>query len=151
MKKFSACSTVAVTPEQFWNRMSLTLVKQELAPLLRMTAPDRLKNLTVDKWPTGQRLFSSVILLFGVIPVDVHRFKLQWTKPGSGFQESSSSWLNRYWHHKRTTQEVPGGCVIQDSVSLKSRIPLLHWMVLPIYRAVFRYRRLRTIFGEVND
>ncbi len=118
-----------------------------------MTAPDRFKNLTVDELPTGQRLFSSVILLFRVIPVDVHRFNLQWVKAGCGFQEFSSSWLNKYWLHERTTHEIPGGCEIRDSVSLQARIPFLHWVVLPIYRAVFRYRhrRLRMIFGDVQD
>jgi ligand-binding SRPBCC domain-containing protein len=148
MKRFSACSTLSVPPEEFWNGVTLSSVNTELAPLVRMTVPKEWKHRRIEAWPAGRSLFRSV-LLFGVLPVDVHRFRLEWVNPGHGFRECSSSWLNEVWLHERTTRPCQGGCVVVDALAVQSRFPFMHWLLLPIYQAVFRHRhrRLRAIFG----
>lgn len=152
MNTFSACSVLSVAPEEFWRRMSLASVNSELAPFVRMTAPGEWKARPLAAWPTGQSLFRSIILLFSFMPVDVHSLRLQSVDPDRGFRERSSSWLNEVWHHERTTRACQGGCVVLDSITVQTRIHVLHWLLVPIYRAVFRHRhrRLRAIYGSAD-
>lgn len=147
---FTIETELAVTPEDFWRRMSLASVNAELAPLVRMTAPEEWREVAIEQWPTGRTLFNSVILLFGFLPIDVHRFRLEQVYPQRGFLERSSSLVNRVWRHERTIQPGPSGCLVTDVVTVQSRVPLLGGLLLPVFRAVFRnrHRRLRALYGE---
>ena len=151
--KFSIESIVPVSPDVFWSRMSISSVNAELAPLIRMTAPRQWREAHIETWPIDRKLFTSVILLFGILPVDVHSFRLQWTDPSRGFREASSTWLHKEWVHERTTRSCTGGCVVSDSVSVQTRLPFLTWLLLPIYRAVFRHRhrKLLAIYRRTRD
>lgn len=132
-----------MTPEAFWAGMSLEEVNDELAPLVRMTAPAAFRNLPLTDWPTGQPLFTSTILLLGVLPADRHAFRLDAVDPGRGFLERSSTTMLRLWQHERTTTPTANGCIVEDAVTFRSRIPGLDRLLLPVYRAVFRHRHDR--------
>lgn len=148
-RTFTYQTEIPVTPATFWQRMSMDAVNAELRPLVRMTVPSELRRTTADQWVTGRLLFRSVILLFGVLPVDVHLLRLERLEPGRGFLERSSSWVNRVWRHERNTTPTASGCIVTDIVTVESRIPGMAALMLPVYRWVFRHRhrRLRRLYG----
>lgn len=125
-------------------------VNAELRPLLRMTHPADLTDLS--RMPVGEPAFASWLLLFGALPVDRHFLRLERVLPGQGFDERSQAWTQREWVHRRRVLDVPGGCVVRDELEFAPRFapmrPLLRMMV----RAVFthRHRRLRARFGSLD-
>lgn len=123
--------------------MSMDAVNAELLPLVRMTAPRRWRRSAPAQWTTGEVLFHSVILLFGVLPVDVHSLRLERVDPDQGFLERSHSWVNRLWQHERRTLPTAQGCVVSDEVLVEGRVPLLTALLMPVYRWVFRHRHRR--------
>ena len=147
--RFSIRSELAIAPEDFWAGMSMDAVNAELMPLVRMTAPASWRQCPLPQWKTGEVLFRSVILLFGVLPVDVHSLSLDEVDPQRGFVERSSSWTNRLWEHRRTTTPSARGCVVTDEVGVVGRWRWLTRSLMPVYRAVVRHRhrRLRKRFG----
>lgn len=142
-ERFSIHSELAVTPEDFWADMSMDAVNAELMPLVRMTAPAHWRQCPLPQWKTGTVLFRSVILLFGVLPVDVHALRLEEIDPQRGFVERSSSWTNRLWEHRRTTTPTAKGCIVTDDVGVVGRWRWLTFALMPVYRAVFRHRHRR--------
>jgi len=146
---FTCQTEIRVTPAAFWQSMCMEAVNAELWPLVRMTVPVGLKQVSAEQWITGQPLFRSLILLFGVIPVDVHLLRLEQLDPGEGFLERSSSWVNRVWQHARHTTPTASGCIVTDTVTVESRLPGMAYLMLPVYRWVFRHRhrRLRRLYG----
>ncbi|WP_028101580.1 hypothetical protein [Pseudoduganella violaceinigra] len=151
MPTFTIRTELAVTPEAFWRRMSMNAVNAELRPLVSMTAPAAWRNCPVEQWAAGPVLFRSVILLFGLIPVDVHSLRLAQIIPARGFLERSHSWCNKVWQHERTTERSDAGCVVTDTLTVQGRIPFLAALLMPMYRAVFRHRhhRLKAMYGHV--
>lgn len=127
-------------------------VNAELGPWLRMTMPEPWAGRPLPAWPVGRPLFSSVILLLGVLPLDRHRFRLEATG-AEGFYERSSSLVLRSWRHKRLLRAVPDGTLVEDRVVFACRLPLLESLLAPIYRAVFRHRhrRLRRWYPQVGE
>ncbi len=127
-------------------------VNAELRPLVRMTVPPEWRNCTLGQWQAGRTLFHSVVLLFGVVPVDVHALTMERIVPGRGFRERSHSWCNRLWLHERTTTATASGCVVTDTVTVEGRAPLAAALLMPIYRLVFRHRhrRLAALYGRVS-
>jgi len=87
MSSFNIRSELPVRPEDFWAGMSMAAVNAELMPLVRMTTPASWRDCPLPQWTTGQVLFRSVILLFGVLPVDVHALQLESIDPRRGFHE----------------------------------------------------------------
>lgn len=152
MSSFAMRSEIPVSPEDFWSGMSLEAVNAELAPLVRMTAPAAFRTLPMTDWPTGQPLFTSTILLLGVLPADRHAFCLDAVDPGRGFLERSSTTMLRLWQHERTTAPTAHGCIVEDAVTFRSRVPGLDRLLLPVYRAVFRHRhdRLTARYGAIG-
>lgn len=151
MPSFSISSELPIRPDEFWAGMSMDAVNAELMPLVRMTAPARWRDCPLSQWTSGQVLFRSVILLFGVLPVDVHALRLDEIDTASGFVERSSSWVNRQWEHRRTTTATARGCRVTDEVTVVGRFPWLAWALMPVYRLVFRHRhrRLRALYRPV--
>ena len=99
--KFQVSSTLEVTPMEVAGLLTMKGVNKELSPLIRMTAPSEWSDRAIFEWPTGRTLFSSWILLFGVIPIDRHSFFFQSIDRQRGFVEESSSLTNRLWCHSR--------------------------------------------------
>jgi hypothetical protein len=149
MREFTIQSDLAIEPSKFWAKTSMDSVNWELAPIVRMTAPNEWKNCPIDRWEVGRELFKSWILLFGFIPIDRHSFRLEEICAESGFRECSSSWMNREWNHERRTVARRGGCTVMDRVAVAGRIPMLWALLMPIYKFVFRHRhrRLRRKYG----
>jgi ligand-binding SRPBCC domain-containing protein len=147
--RFSISSDLPVAVEDVLATITLSGVNAELWPLVRMTAPAQWANTPLAQWPEQQELFRSWILLFGILPIDLHAFCLQAVLPGRGFVETSSSTVNAQWNHTRTVIPIAGGCRVTDTVEYQSRIPLLGHVLKPMYQLVFwwRHRRIRARFG----
>ena len=143
------------TPEAFWAGMSIDAVNAELRPLARMGAPAAWRRCPLDQWTTGRVLFRSTIWLFGVLPVDSHSLRLEALYAGPrGFLEDSETLWNRRWRHERTTAATAaGGLLVEDRVTVESRLPGMAALMMPVYRFVFRHRhrRLRAMHGGGAD
>lgn len=147
---FELSSTLAIPPSRFWNNATLADVNSELAPWVRMTAPQPWRTRPLREWPAGQTLFSSWILLFGILPIDRHTFFFQAIDPERGFDERSSSLTNLTWQHSRHVLAHKDGCIVTDRLNFECRIPLLGAMLLPIYKFIFqgRHRVLRRRYAD---
>lgn len=150
MHTFTFSSAIALSPEAFWSSMTMASVNAELSPWVRMSCPRDWRQRPMARWATDRALFRSVIFLFGMLPVDVHSFRLERVHPGRGFLECSRSWVNKVWRHERTTAATPGGCVVTDTVWIEGRVPLLTALLVPVYRWIFRHRhrRLGALYGR---
>jgi hypothetical protein len=151
--KFEKSSALAIAPSQFWAHARFADVNAELRPWVHMTAPGAWKSRPLIEWPAGRQLFSSWVLLFGFLPVDLHFLCLERIDPERGFDERSSSFSNRFWQHSRSVVPCEGGCIVSDRVEYASRLPLLGAILLPVYRAIFdsRHRFLRRKYGRAAD
>jgi hypothetical protein len=147
--RFSCSSDLAVGADVMLATLTLNGVNAELWPLVRMTAPAAFAQRPLSAWPERQHLFNSWILLFGVLPVDRHAFYLQSVMPGRGFVETSSSTINALWKHERTIIPLEAGCRVIDSVEYRCRVPLLGYLLKPLYTLVFwrRHRYLKSRYG----
>lgn len=136
--------------QELVSRELLTMegVNYELLLLVKMSAPTKWYNQKITEWPLGTELFTSTILLFGLFPVDLHRFKLKDINC-NGFQEESSSLVNREWNHKRTITTQDSGCIVADVVEYVPKISLLGKLMKPVYKAIFshRHKRLKAKYG----
>lgn len=144
-------SHLPIDPATFWQTAgTLDGVNAELGPWVQMSCPPAFRTTPMAQWPTGQGLFASWILLGGLLPVDRHHFKLKAVAPGEGFEETSSTWTYRLWHHQRRTTATPDGCVVEDRLQVHSHLPGLAWLLWPVVRAVFRHRhrQLRQRWGQ---
>ena len=151
MDAFQLCrsSDLAVDVDVILATLTLNGVNAELSPLVRMTAPAAFAQRPLQEWPERQNLFISWILLLGVLPVDRHAFYLHSVTPGRGFVETSSSTLNALWQHERTIIPLAAGCRVTDVVEYRCRLPLLGYLLNPVYKLVFwhRHRYLRSRYG----
>jgi ligand-binding SRPBCC domain-containing protein len=143
-------SVVAAPPEAVWERVStFEGINDELGPVLRMTAPARVRRLDPADVVLGERLFRSWVLLFGVLPIDYDDLTLIAFEPGRGFHERSRMLSMRVWEHERTLERDGAGCLVRDRLSFEPRLPGTGPLLERIVRATFRHRhrRLRRRFG----
>lgn len=144
MTALTFSSRIAVSPQDFWAGQSLDTVNYELGPWIRMTAPKAWRSVRLATWTTNQQpLFSSWVLLLGVLPVDRHAFGSFTFAPESGFVEVSSSWVNRLWRHERTVVAQGTGSVVRDSLTFAPRFAVAAPILRVIYGMVFRHRHRR--------
>ena len=151
--RFSRASDLAVDVDVILATLTLSGVNAELSPLVRMTAPAAFARRPLQEWPERQHLFTSWILLLGVLPVDRHAFYLHSVTPGRGFVETSSSTINALWQHERMIVPLAFGCRVTDVVEYRCRLPLLGYLLKPLYKLVFwrRHRYLRSRYGVYGD
>jgi ligand-binding SRPBCC domain-containing protein len=125
-------------------------VNAELMPFVRMTFPRGHERIDIRTPIAGSPLFRSVLLLFGVLPIDIHWVTLAHLDPGTSFLECSSSLLHRRWVHERRLEVENGSTRIRDRVHFECRIPILGRALTPVVRAIFRHRhaQLRRHFGS---
>jgi ligand-binding SRPBCC domain-containing protein len=143
-------SVLAAPPEEVWERVStFEGINDELGPLLRMTAPARVRSLDPADVVLGERLFRSWVLLFGVLPIDYDDLTLIALEPGRGFHERSRMLSMRVWEHERTLEPDGAGCLVRDRLSFEPRLPGMGPLLERIVRATFAHRhgRLRRRFG----
>lgn len=145
-------TTVAAPRAQVWSRVTtMSGVNDELAPYVRMTHPAHLRSLTdVDVRP-GVVLHRCWLLAGGLLPFDRHALALERVVEGEGFDEESTSWLQRRWRHERRLADAPEGCtVVSDRLVVVPRLalaePLTRWVVGVVFR--HRHRRLVARFGR---
>jgi ligand-binding SRPBCC domain-containing protein len=144
-------SILAATPEAVWARVStFEGINDELRPLMRMTAPARVRALDPAEVVLGERIFRSWILLFGVIPIDYDDLSLIALEPGRGFHERSTMLSMRAWEHERWLEpDGDGRCRLRDRLSFEPRVGFAGPLLEAFIRMTFRHRhkRLRRYFG----
>lgn len=142
-------SRLAAPAATVWARATtLDGVNAELWPI-RMSAPAEWRTRPIHEFPCGRPLFDSWILLFGLLPNDIHHFQFESVGPGMQFQEHSSSMMNRQWRHRRVVEADGEGCIVTDTLEIVPRIALFGRLMAPVYRLVFwnRHRKLRRWYG----
>lgn len=143
-------SDLPASADDVWSVVaSMKGVNAELGPWIRMTHPPGLDRLDQVAIVPGERLFHSWLLLGGVVPIDRHRLVLERIVE-HGFDEESTSVLQRRWRHERRVERRPhGGCCVTDRLVVVPRIGLVAPLVERIVTALFahRHRRLRARFG----
>jgi ligand-binding SRPBCC domain-containing protein len=146
--EFSIASTLSASAETLWSHaVSPEGVNREFRPLLRMTFPPNIGDLT-DSWRPGRRLFRSWLLLGGLLPVDYDDVAFAEVDPGRRFLERSSLLSARVWEHERVIEPVSRGCRLTDRVRFAPRLSWLAPLYRLVFRAVFRlrHRNLRRLF-----
>jgi hypothetical protein len=138
--KFEVSSNLKISPDQISELLTMIGVNTELSPFISMTAPSQWVNRPIFEWPAGQVLFSSWILLFGIIPIDRHTFFFQSIDGNSGFSEESSSFTNKLWHHRRRIDWGGANYRVTDTIEFESRLPVLTNIFATVYRFIFRHR-----------
>jgi len=141
---------VAAEPAVVWRHaVSPSGVNRELRPLLRMTFPSDIGDLTAP-WQPGERLFRSWLLLGGVVPIEYDDIVFEEVESGHRFLERSTLLSQRVWEHERRIEPALGGSRVTDRVRFVPRCPCLAGVYRLVFRAVFRWRHhnLRGLFGE---
>jgi len=151
MVEFTKSVKLNIRKDEFINsQLNFIGVNYELSPIVYMTAPNEWKNRLLTEAPINKKLFSSVILLFHLIPVDIHNLSFNQILE-NGFKESSNTMTMKIWNHNREIKSLKQGCIVTDEISFSTRIPFLDIIIKPIYSFVFwhRHRRLRSKFGFI--
>jgi ligand-binding SRPBCC domain-containing protein len=141
---------LGASQDDVWSHVSSVRgINDEFWPLLRMTAPRRVREQGLAAVRVGERVCRSWVLLLGVLPVDYDDITLTRLDPPRGFLEQSAMLSQRQWEHERTIDSCPEGCTVTDRVSYEPRVPLPDSVFRALYRLIFRYRhrRLRRRFG----
>ena len=146
-------SRLASPAADVWAEVStMDGVNAELGPFIRMTHPAQANALAGADAAPGTLLFQSWLLAFGMLPIDRHALSLDRLYPGEGFDERSSSLVQRVWIHRRRVAPVGSGCRVTDEIVFEPRLPFTRLLLQPVVRALFRHRhrRLRARFGSVD-
>ena len=147
---FSIESEVNGSKGSIWNHITqMKNVNAELFPFCRMTYPSDMSEIGGQTVPMNTVLFASVILLFGLIPIDLHYLKFSGLEDGHFFHENSYTFTHIFWKHSRTISERNGKVYVLDDLSFSPRIPLIGYILLPLYKLIFanRHRILRNSFS----
>jgi ligand-binding SRPBCC domain-containing protein len=136
--------------DEVWARVSTVRgINDEFWPLMRMTAPRRVREQGLAAVRVGERVCRSWVLLLGVLPVDYDDITLVRLDPPRGFLERSAMLSQRIWEHERTLEPAPEGCRVTDRISYEPRVALPDAVFRALYGSIFgyRHRRLRRRFG----
>ena len=119
-------------------------VNEELGRWLRMSAPRAAKALRIEDAPIGAIMFSSWVLLRGLVPIDRHHLKLVEVSRWRGFVEDSTSWTQRRWEHRRNVEaRGDSACVVTDRLTFTPRLRAAGPLLARVVGAVFRHRHRR--------
>jgi hypothetical protein len=117
-------SLLAAAPAEVWGKHREHARRQRRAHAGR---PHDVSTRVLGTRPRSARARApavpSVLLLFGVLPVDVHTIALASLTPGRGSLESSSSLLHRRWIHERVLEPDSGWARLSDGVYFECRVP----------------------------
>jgi hypothetical protein len=143
-------SRLDADPAAVWDRvMTPAGINDEMRPIMRMTLPPGVEELTPESIVLGERIGRSWVLLFGLIPFDYDDLVLVELEPGRRFLERSTMLSQRVWEHERTVEASGPGCLITDRVRWEPRFGLPGGPLRPLFRFFFghRHRRLHRHFG----
>lgn len=152
LHQFDISTQLRASPEAVWRHaISPAGVNREFRPLLRMTFPSNLSDIT-DGWQPGRTLFRSWLLLLAVLPIEYDDFALVEVERGRRFLERSSLLTQRLWEHERVIEPMDGGCRITDRIRFTPRVPWLGAIFAFTFRAAFhlRHRNLRRAFDDTR-
>ncbi|ETO28756.1 hypothetical protein RFI_08371 [Reticulomyxa filosa] len=114
-------------------------VNNELWPFIRMTYPKQLKKdkYRIDAAPLNVILFHSVLLLFCIIPIDLHYLILSQISSRVGcyeLLENSYSILQKQWtHHRVVTSSANDTCIVTDEVTYHTRLGIImDYVIFPV-------------------
>lgn len=146
---FRESSDLDISATEFLSTLTMAEVNSELMPLARMTVPESWVTKPILEWPVKEHLFVSWILLFGFLPVDKHSICFDTIEQNSGFNETSTSIVNRSWTHRRDVTDIVDGCRVTDTVEFEPRFVFLGPIAKLLYRVTFSHRHkvLRKRYG----
>jgi hypothetical protein len=150
MVKFTKSVKLNVNKDLFFkSQFSIQGVNYELSPIIHMTASFEWNDRPLTEAPVNEKLFNSIILLYGFILIDIHHLSFKKIFK-NGFREASSSVLMKHWNHCRKIESFEQGCLLTDEISFSTRIPFSDVVIRPIYSFVFKHRheRLKRKFGS---
>lgn len=146
---FTIQSKVNADKQTLWQHVTqMQNVNYELLPIVRMTYPADRATLNGADVPLHTPLFTSVLLLLSIIPIDLHHLAFDKIDDGNAFYENSTTLTHIYWKHTRTLTATDGGTLVKDEVTFQPRLGFLGYLFLPVYKQVFahRHRRLTKLF-----
>ena len=138
-----------VTREDVWRTIgNWDGVNNELGPLIKMSYPKTYAQLA-DIPADGKSHFTAGVTLFGIIPIDRHKFAFVGKDIPNYFDERSSNLNMKFWSHKRTLIEREGGVEVTDTCAFIPRIGFMGGFLGATFSWVFRRRhqRLKKQFG----
>lgn len=141
-------SNLLASPETVWGWItSLDGISKEIGPILRMSSPDGIRDLSSAGFQLGAPMFRSWITLFGAIPIDYSDLTLIALTPGVGFVEQSKMGSMRLWRHERQIHPLDTGCRVMDTLIFKPRAG--GWLVTKFVTCLFlhRHKMLRKYLG----
>jgi ligand-binding SRPBCC domain-containing protein len=152
---FEKTTPLRASPAEVWRHAtSIEGINREMAPWLRMTAPAAARGLALDDAPDalGAALFTSLVLLGGVIPVERMQVTIAELEPGHRFVERSPMLTVRDWRHERIVEPHAAGCRVTDRVSFAPRLALAAPALRAAVGAFFahRHRQLGRIFNAAG-
>ncbi len=150
---FSIETEINSTKEILWQHITqMKNVNAELYPFARMTFPKTKGELGNNTVLLQQVIFKSVILLFSLIPIDLHYLRFDKLEYGSAFYENSYSLQHYYWKHTRTLKQNNGKTTVHDDIHFSPRISFTGYILLPVYKLIFknRHKNLASIFSKTQ-
>ena len=126
-------------------------VNAELMPLVRMTFPASVTELSADDVVMGETVCHCWVLAGGFIPFDRHALGFESISDTpeagrSGFVEESTSWMQKRWRHERTVVAIDKeSCEVTDRVTVEPRVPFIGPIVQRIVGWVFTHRHRRLV------
>lgn len=147
-------SELATPADEVWSKVStMAGVNHELHPWVYMTVPASFSQLSLQEATPEQLkgvLFNSVLLGLRCIPFDVHALHLDRVEVGRGFDEHSTSWMQKTWIHRRRVIPADNGCVVTDELIVEPRVFFMVPVVCAVVGFLFRHRhrRLVSTFGS---
>ncbi len=141
-------STVRKEKNTCWNWIvSVDGIRKEMFPLIRMTHPSGVSDITVRFVNAGQPLYNSWMLLFGFIPIDMSRLTMISIDKGESFVESSQMLTMKTWRHKRTLFTAGTNTKIVDELEFEPRFlpSVTAWFITRIFR--LRHRNIMKHLG----
>lgn len=113
---------VLASKEKTWEWItSVDGISKELSPLLKMTTPKNVSDISSVEINTGEPLFVSIVLLFGFFPIDYSKLTLLKIDIGEGFIEQSPMGSMKVWRHERSIFSKEKGCEVKDVLNFQPR------------------------------
>ncbi len=142
-------SHLAAQPEEVWRWItSMKGISRELAPILRMTAPRGVTDISTVQIQPGRPLFRSWVLLLGILPIDRSDLTLLTLEPGKGFVEQSPMLTMKVWRHERHLEPSAGGTLLTDKLTFPPRLArsVTRWFIGTVFN--HRHAVLRRHLGS---